>query len=84
MTVTKEQLRAATLLSRIEGRSATVGVIGLGYVGLPLAAAAMRSGFSVIGFDVDRMKIDKLEAGRRRERRRPLRPHGGGTVCGDR
>jgi UDP-N-acetyl-D-glucosamine dehydrogenase len=64
MAVTKDQVRAATLLSRIEGRSATVGVIGLGYVGLPLAAAAMRSGFSVIGFDVDRMKIEKLEAGR--------------------
>ena len=36
----------ATLLARIESRSATVGIIGLGYVGLPLARAFARTGFT--------------------------------------
>jgi UDP-N-acetyl-D-glucosamine dehydrogenase len=44
-------------------RSATVGVIGLGYVGLPLAAAAARAGFATIGFDIDPAKIEALENG---------------------
>ena len=46
-----------------EGRTATVGVIGLGYVGLPLVKAFNASGFPVTGFDVDREKIAQLEAG---------------------
>ena len=53
-----------TLQSRIESCTATVGVIGLGYVGLPLAAAFARAGFPVIGFDVDDAKIADLRAGR--------------------
>ncbi|MCT7374057.1 nucleotide sugar dehydrogenase [Chelativorans salis] len=56
--------RGATLLFNLETRAATVGVVGLGYVGLPLAAAAAKAGFKVIGFDVDPSKIDKLLAGR--------------------
>ena len=52
-----------TLLSRIESRSATVGVIGLGYVGLPLALLFSESGFPVIGFDVDPDKPAKLNRG---------------------
>ena len=42
----------------------TVGVIGLGYVGLPLAATAAARGLGVIGFDVDPAKVDALHAGR--------------------
>ena len=42
-----EQLRA-----RIEGGKATVGIIGLGYVGLPLAVEVARSGYRVLGFDI--------------------------------
>ncbi|HVE77578.1 MAG TPA: NAD(P)-binding domain-containing protein, partial [Gemmatimonadaceae bacterium] len=42
----------AGLLSKIDDRSATVGVIGLGYVGLPLAVAFAEAGFRVIGYDV--------------------------------
>lgn len=45
-----------TLVARLEGRSAVVGVIGLGYVGLPLAAAAAKAGFRTIGFDIDPQK----------------------------
>jgi UDP-N-acetyl-D-mannosaminuronate dehydrogenase len=43
-------------------RSATLGVIGLGYVGLPVAAATARSGFQTIGFDIDTEKIGQLNA----------------------
>jgi UDP-N-acetyl-D-glucosamine dehydrogenase len=45
-------------------RKATFGVIGLGYVGLPLALAAHRAGFSVIGFDVDRDKVNLINEGK--------------------
>jgi UDP-N-acetyl-D-glucosamine dehydrogenase len=51
------------LLDKIEGKQAKIGVIGLGYVGLPLLAAFHRSGFSVIGFDVDPEKIAALKKG---------------------
>lgn len=54
-------LAVANLLVRLEGCDATLGVIGLGYVGLPLSAAAHRAGFRVIGFDVDKSKVEKLQ-----------------------
>ena len=47
----------------IRDRSATVGVIGLGYVGLPLVLAFGRAGFRVLGFDVDANKVARLLAG---------------------
>lgn len=53
----------ADLLSRLGRRDATVGIIGLGYVGLPLSAAAHRTGFQVIGFDVDEEKVQDLRNG---------------------
>ena len=52
------------LLNRLTNRSSRVGIIGLGYVGLPLARAFGRAGFSVLGFDVDPAKVEKLTAGR--------------------
>lgn len=52
-----------TLSKKIETRAAVVGVIGLGYVGLPLMATFHRAGFPVIGFDVDPRKIDALHRG---------------------
>ncbi|WDZ79475.1 nucleotide sugar dehydrogenase (plasmid) [Ensifer adhaerens] len=52
-----------SLLSSISASSARVGVIGLGYVGLPLAIAAARAGFAVTGFDIDPTKIVALDAG---------------------
>lgn len=48
---------------KIEDRSAIIGVIGLGYVGLPLLQAFWHAGFKVIGFDVDPRKIEKLQRG---------------------
>ncbi|MGN6727718.1 MAG: nucleotide sugar dehydrogenase [Tepidisphaeraceae bacterium] len=53
----------ANLLAKIEETSAVVGVIGLGYVGLPLMAAFHKAGFKVIGFDVDPEKIALLHKG---------------------
>ncbi|MEP6618249.1 MAG: nucleotide sugar dehydrogenase [bacterium] len=51
------------LLTRIGNRSATVGVIGLGYVGLPLAVEFAKEGFTVIGFDVSQRVCDLLNSG---------------------
>ncbi|MDR3038016.1 MAG: UDP-N-acetyl-D-glucosamine dehydrogenase, partial [Candidatus Adiutrix sp.] len=53
-----------SFLEKIEARSAVVGVIGLGYVGLPLILSFAEAGFKVLGLDVDRKKIDHLRAGR--------------------
>lgn len=54
----------AVLLERIGNVSATIGVVGLGYVGLPLVRAAHAAGFPVVGYDRDRSKIDTLNSGR--------------------
>ncbi|MFX0547523.1 nucleotide sugar dehydrogenase [Roseovarius sp. S1116L3] len=51
------------LLSRIEGLTAKVAILGLGYVGLPLAVTTARSGLHVTGFDIDDKKVDQLYAG---------------------
>lgn len=55
--------RAAQLERAITDRSARVGVIGLGYVGLPLIRAFIHAGFSTLGFDVDESKVRRLRAG---------------------
>ncbi len=52
------------LLDKITKRSATVGVIGLGYVGLPLVIQFVKAGYKSIGFDVDEVKIKYLRAGK--------------------
>lgn len=52
------------LVDKIKNKKAKVGIIGLGYVGLPLALAFSQSGFDVYGFDVDKKKIDALQEGR--------------------
>jgi UDP-N-acetyl-D-glucosamine dehydrogenase len=51
------------LLSKISSRQARVGILGLGYVGLPLAVEFGKAGFSIIGVDVDERKVAKLNAG---------------------
>lgn len=51
------------MAEKIKSREAIAGVIGLGYVGLPLAAALARGGFSTVGFDVDADKVVRLNAG---------------------
>ena len=54
---------ASTLMERFETATATIAVVGLGYVGLPLVRAAHEAGFSVVGYDRDRTKIDTLNRG---------------------
>ena len=53
-----------SLLSKIETTDAVVGIVGLGYVGLPLAMAFVEAGFEVLGFDVDPRVVEALRAGR--------------------
>jgi UDP-N-acetyl-D-glucosamine dehydrogenase len=55
---------AAELAQKIDRREARVGIVGMGYVGLPLALAFVESGFAVTGFDVDADKVAALAAGR--------------------
>ena len=52
------------LLGKIAQRRAVVGICGLGYVGLPLSLRFAQAGFRVIGFDIDRDKVEALNAGR--------------------
>lgn len=52
-----------TLTQSIRSKNARVGVIGLGYVGLPLAVTAARRGFNVVGVDIDPKKMEALDAG---------------------
>src|SRR5271154_1520171 len=54
---------AALRLERIHNRTANVGVIGLGYVGLPLSLLMSEAGIKVTGFDIDQKKVDHLQAG---------------------
>jgi len=54
---------ARVLLARVSSRESKVGIIGMGYVGLPLAVAAFDAGYSILGFDVDPAKIDGLNGG---------------------
>ena len=52
-----------SLLNKIDNREITVGVVGLGYVGLPLAVEKAKAGFKTIGFDVQKAKVDLVNAG---------------------
>lgn len=51
------------LLSKIQQRDAVVGVVGLGYVGLPLALTFCEAKLRVVGFDVDRAKVERISRG---------------------
>ncbi|MEC8252854.1 MAG: nucleotide sugar dehydrogenase [Planctomycetota bacterium] len=54
---------ASDLRQKLQDRTASIGVVGLGYVGLPLLRAFFTAGFRVIGYDVDQQKIDQLHRG---------------------
>lgn len=53
---------ADRFVERARARDLTIGVIGLGYVGLPLAEAFLKAGFRVLGYDVDQSKVDAIGA----------------------
>lgn len=61
--VNDQSLEAHTLRKKILDRSAHLGVIGLGYVGLPLVMEMAKEGFRVIGIDIDRPKVEAINAG---------------------
>ncbi len=52
------------LISKLQKKEARLGVLGLGYVGLPLAVSFAKAGFKVTGFDLDQTKVDQLNAGK--------------------
>jgi UDP-N-acetyl-D-glucosamine dehydrogenase len=54
---------ARELLDKINRRTARAGVVGLGYVGLPLAVEFARAGLTTVGIDVDQRKVDEINAG---------------------
>ncbi len=57
-------MSALTVSDRFHNRTARVAVVGLGYVGLPLAAALAASGYEVVGIDLDQTKVDAVNQGR--------------------
>jgi UDP-N-acetyl-D-glucosamine dehydrogenase len=59
-----EGSRIAGLIDRIRARQWVVGIVGLGYVGLPLMRAVTNAGFRVLGFDIDQERVAGLNAGR--------------------
>ncbi|MCF4167342.1 nucleotide sugar dehydrogenase [Zavarzinia compransoris] len=65
---------AAEALARIAERRALVGIVGLGYVGLPLALAVCRAGFRVLGFDIDSRRVAGLNQGDSQIRHIPSAP----------
>lgn len=64
-----------SLMPRLKNKDAVIGVIGLGYVGLPLALAAARVGFRVCGFDINEGRVAEVNAGRS-----PLKHIGGAAI----
>ena len=51
----------STILKKNNCKSSIIGVIGLGYVGMPLSLSFINSGLKVIGFDIDNLKIEQIK-----------------------
>ena len=62
-TVPTSQISVDEIKQKFENADATIAVVGLGYVGLPLVNALYNNGFDVIGFDVDEKRVESLNAG---------------------
>jgi UDP-N-acetyl-D-glucosamine dehydrogenase len=52
------------LIDKLDRKTATIGIVGLGYVGLPLMLRYCEVGYKVVGFDIDQTKVDALQAGK--------------------
>lgn len=63
MITPNDQSPASRLRHRLQQKKATIGVVGLGYVGLPLAVEYADQGFSTIGIDLDETRVQKLNDG---------------------
>ncbi len=59
-----KKITAGLLLKKIKEKKASIGIIGLGYVGLPLVKEFHRAEFNIAGFDIDRKKVDMLNSGK--------------------
>ena len=57
-------MQQAALIEKLQDKSAVIGVIGLGYVGLPLSLRFTEAGYKVIGFDIDEEKVSQLNSGK--------------------
>ena len=55
---------SSTLMEKLTRKSATIGIVGLGYVGLPLALRYSYVGYQVLGIDIDVSKVEKLKSGK--------------------
>lgn len=55
---------SSALINKIQNKSAVIGIVGLGYVGLPLALRCVEAGYKVIGFDIDPQKISNIAGGK--------------------
>ncbi len=55
---------AQSFIDRVHSREVVLGIVGLGYVGIPLALAALRRGIKVVGFDIDQPRVDQINAGK--------------------
>ena len=53
-----------TLLKKLNDKTAVIGIVGLGYVGLPLSLRFAEVGYKVVGFDIDQSKVDVLKQGK--------------------
>jgi UDP-N-acetyl-D-glucosamine dehydrogenase len=54
---------AAEFVRRVGSRDLVIGIVGMGYVGIPLALSALGAGFKVIGFDIDAARVEQLNRG---------------------
>ena len=66
-------LSVETAIASFKARKAKVGIIGLGYVGIPLALAAAKAGFTVLGFDIDEARVAQTQPRRERHQAHPAR-----------
>lgn len=63
MSEEKSEAISNELIKKLGSKNATIGVVGLGYVGLPLAVEKARAGYKVIGFDVQQSRVDMVNSG---------------------
>ena len=52
------------LINKLTDKSAIIGIVGLGYVGIPLALRYAEAGYKVVGFDIDPEKVEKISSGK--------------------
>ena len=70
------------LLEKIKNKQALIGIIGMGYVGLPLVLRFCEVGFRVLGFDTDANKVERLNRGESYIKHIPRLPAGGFATPG--